>query len=288
MPRAAWTIVLCAVVVSLGCEKYFTSTEQPIRPNVVRSLAPAIAADSLIVESMLIERPLGDPFLDNELWTATLPVGTPETRALLEENGIRMGILSGILPTQFQKLLENKADVVDPHLMTFNNRIEAVIPTAGPLEDCQFDLLKDLAGKPEAVSLKRASCGLLTRPQGMEEGRVKMWCEPQIQHGDSEIRFRPSADGTQLAKFEEVPVEKYTSLGIEVFLKTDECLVIGCISERQSTLGTKLFSAESSGNLRQRLVVIRARQMSMSGTADLPVILPPGRRPFVAQPASYK
>jgi hypothetical protein len=288
MPRAACTGVLCALVVCLGCEKYFTSTDQPIRPNVVRSLAPAIPADSLVVESVLIERPLGDAFLDRELWAYTMPIGTPENRTLLSENGINVGLLTGMPPTRFQELLATKADVVDPHLMTFNKRKETVIPTAGPTLDCKFDLLSDLAGKPEAFSLKQARCGILVRPQALDEGRVKVWCEPQIQHGDPEVRFRPSEDGTQLTKYEEVPTEKYPALGVEVILKADECLVVGCISERQDSLGTILFGVESNGNLRQRLVVIRTRQMNVSSTADLPIITPPGRRPVTSQATSSK
>jgi hypothetical protein len=289
MPRAACTILLCAMVVGLGCERLFTSTDQPIRPNVVRSLAPAIPADSLVVEFVLLERPLGDAFIDRELWASTMPVGTPEVRTLLAENGFRAGLLSGVLPTKFQTILDTKADVVvPPHMMTFNKRKETVIPTAGPILECKYDLLADLAGKPETISLKQVRCGILVKPQVMDEGRVKLWCEPRVQHGDSEVRFRPSEDGTQLTKFEEVPTEKYPSLGLEVLLRADECLVIGCISERQETLGTTVFGAESNGNLRQRLVVIRSRQMNASATADLPIITPPGRRPATTQNASYK
>jgi hypothetical protein len=289
MPRAVCATVLCAMLGSLGCEKLFTSTDQPIRPNVVRSMAPAIPENSLIVESILLERPLGDAFLDRELWTATLPICKPENRALMEENGLRAGILSGILPTPFQRMLESKADVVaTPNMITFNNRKEAVIPTAGPIEECKFDLLADLAGKPESISLKDAKLGILVRPQVVDTGTVKLWCEPRIQHGDYEIRFRPSEDGTHISKFEEIPTEKYPSLGFEVLLKADECLVIGCIAEQQESLGTSLFGAESQGSPRQRIVVIRSRQINVSGTADLPVITLPGRRPMAGQSTMAK
>jgi len=284
MPRATWAIVLCAVVMGLGCEKLLTSPDRPVTPSIARSLAPAIPPDSLIVESVLLERPIGDIFLDCNLWTSTLPVGSPEIRSLLSENGIRTGILTGNLPTQFQTMLDNKADVVAPPLMwTFNNRKETVIPTAGPIEDCTFDMLPDLAGKPESVSLKEASCGVLVRPQSLGEGRVKVWCEPQIQHGSRQDRFRPSEDGTQFTKFEEVPTEKYPAFGFEVTLRPEECLVIGCIADQQETLGAVLFGVEANGHPRQRIVAIRARVVNSSPTADLPAIAPPGRRPALIQ-----
>jgi hypothetical protein len=283
MPRATWAIVLCAVVMGLGCEKFFTSPDRPVTPSIARSLAPAIPADSLIVEYVLLERPIGDVFLDRDLWTSTLPAGSPEIRSLLAENGIRAGILTGMLPTQFQTMLETKADVVDhPHLITFSNRKETVIPTAGPIEACEFDILSDLAGKSESVSLKEARCGVLVRPQSLGEGRVKVWCEPQIQHGSRQDRFRPSEDGTQFTKYEEVPTEKYSAFGFEVTLRPEECLVIGCIADQQETLGAVLFGVEANGHPRQRIVAIRARVVNSSPTADLPAIALPGRRPTQA------
>lgn len=283
MPRAAGAIVLCAAVMGLGCEKLFTSTDRPASISVARSLTPPIPTDGLIVESVLIERPIGDDFLDRDLWNYTLPAAPPESRSLLAENGIRAGVLTGIMPTQFQALLDSKADVLNPQLMTFANRKEAVVPTAGPIQECVFNILPDLAGKTESVSLKEARCGVLVRPQYLGDARVNLWCEPQIQHGNRQEHFRPSEDGTQLTKYEEVPTEKYQSLGFEVSLRPEECLVIGFIAEQQETLGAALFGVKANGNSRQRIVVIRARMVNSNPTADLPTITPPGRRPAQAQ-----
>jgi hypothetical protein len=278
MPRSAMAIPLCALLLGVGCESLFTFTDRSVVSSFARSLPPAIPADTLIVESVLVERPIGDPFLDRELWESVLPVGSPEVRSLLAENGIRVGILTGMLPTPFQTMLRDKSETVDPHLMTFPNRKEAIIPTSGPIELCNFDLLEDLAGKPESVTLKEACCGILVRPQALGEGRVKVWCEPQIQHGSRLELFRTSEDGTQFTKSEEVPTEKYTGLGFDVSLLPDECLVVGCIADQQESLGTTLFEVSAKGNLKQRLLVIRSRVVNCTGTADLPVITPPGRR----------
>jgi hypothetical protein len=288
MPRATGGIFLCLIVSGMGCERFFTPSDKPVTPSVARSLAPAFPADSLIVESVLIERPLGDPYIDRELWESTMPVGSPETRALLAENGLRASILVGIFPSQLQTMLGTKADVVDPHLLTFNNRKEAVLPSAGPIKECQYDLLADLAGKPESFTLKDANCGVLVRPQPLEIGKVKLWCEPQLQHGSRLERFRASEDGTRLTVTEEMPTEKYPVLGFEVVLHADECLAIGSISERQNTLGTTLFGVEVEGTPRQRLLLIRSRQVNVSATANLPAITVPGRRPASTEPASLK
>src|SRR5688572_4364461 len=102
--RRAWcAIVVCAAVVGGGC---LTRAARPTTESVARSLAPVVAIEGIYLESVILERPLGDRFLDRELWSEALPVGSQETRTLLSENGLRAGVLSGSLPQRFQTLLE--------------------------------------------------------------------------------------------------------------------------------------------------------------------------------------
>ena len=113
-----------------------------------QALTPMVPPEGLLVQSVLLEQPIGDAFLDRALWESTLPVGEPELRALLAENGLRVGILSGALPQRFQDLLHSESETVSPHALSFNARKEAVLPTAGPVDPCRFALLADLAGEP--------------------------------------------------------------------------------------------------------------------------------------------
>jgi hypothetical protein len=276
--RVVGCVVLCAAVAAGGCKKPLTPTDSAATQTVARSLGPTVAPEGLFVESVLLERPVGDAFLDRDLWAAALPVGEPETRTLLAENGLRAGVLTGRLPQKFQDLLNSDADAVDPHGMTFNSRKEAVIPTAGPTDPCQFALLADLAGKPKPVELKQARCGVLVKPQPADAGRVRVWCEPQIQHGDRRELYRPTEDGTRFTKFEEVPLEKYPAFGFEVTLGPEDCLVIGWSADRPATLGAALFGVEVDNRPRQRVLVIRGRQTSRTASDDLPVIAGPWRR----------
>jgi hypothetical protein len=278
MPRATWAIAGCTLVLATGCHGLAPTPDKPASGAIARSLTSGIPADGLVVEKVLLERPLGDRFLNHDLWYATLCTVPPEMRELLASNGIQVGVLGGNLPGEFQSIVSNAAETIDPRMLTFNHLKEAVIPTAGPIADCKYEVLPDLAGKLQPIALKDARCGILVRPQQMGDGRIKLWCEPQIQHGERQDRFRPSEDGTQFTKFEEFPTEKYAELGFEVALRPDECLVIGSIAEARSSLGSTLFEAEASGNARQRVVVIRARQVNVSPTADLPAITAPGRR----------
>jgi hypothetical protein len=283
--RQAWLalVVLVCAVVGSGC---LLPSNRPTVPEIVRALTPPQQLEGFVVDSVIIEQVRGDQFIDHDLWASVLPVGLPETRALFAENGLRAGILTGTPPKRFQCLFDSDADTVSPQRMTFNLRKDAVIPTAGPFDTSNFTVLLELGGKPKTVELKQAKGGVLVRPQTAPDGRVKLWCEPQVQHGTKQEWFRPNEDVTEFAKHEEVPVKKYVALGFDAILGSDDYLVIGWSAEQTATLGEVLFSAEVDKRLRQRLLVIRARLVLPQGATDLPQIGGPLKRPAVASIAA--
>ncbi len=276
-------LLLVLVCVSLtGC----LGTHRASVPTIVRSLTPPRPIEGLIVESVLIEQPVADTFLDRDLWTDVLPVGTPQTRVLHEENGLRVGIISGTGPQKFQTLLSSDSDTVSPQRTTFQLRKDTVIPTGTPPDPCKFALLTDLGGKLNPVELKQARCGVFVRPTLAADGRVKVWCEPQIQHGDRQQWLRPNEDGTKFAQHNEVPIEKYAALGCEMTLGPDDYLLIGWDSEAVDTLGEAMFTADAGGRPRQRVLVIRTRSASPQAPPDLPPIAGAAKRPSVATQAA--
>ena len=280
--RVAGGVITCALMCALagagmGCKKPLHSAAQVANSNISQSLTPMVPAEGLLVQSVLIEQPIGDQFLDRDLWQTARPVGEPETRALLAENGLRAGILSGTFPQRFQDLLDSEADTVSPNAMSFNSRKEAVIPTAGPVDPCRFALLADLAGAPRLFELKQARCGMFVRPRVEEGGRVIIYCEPQIQHGERSDRYRPNEDGTGFVKSEEMPLERFSKVGFNALIGPGDCLVIGWNAEQFETLGQALFGVEINNRPRQRVLVIRAHQNGRSALSDLPVIAGPYR-----------
>lgn len=277
--RACLAIVVACAAAG-GC---LTRGDRAPPNSIARSLAPVQHTEGIYLESVILERPLGDPFLDRDLWAATLPVGSPETRVLLSENGLRAGVLAGTLPPRFQTLLESDAETLNGRGLTFANRKEEVLPTSGPHEKCAFGLFADLAGKRTPVSFEDARCGVLVRPEPMSDRRVRLVCEPQIQHGERREWLRPSADGTEFVKYDEVPLARYQALALDVPLGRNEYLLIGSRADQPDTLGAALFGVEANGQARQRVLVIRARQVS-AGAPDLPP-LGTGRRPSVAAEA---
>jgi hypothetical protein len=99
---------------------------------------------------------------------------------------------------------------------------------------------------------------------------VKLWCEPQIQHGEQIDRFHPTADFTGFAVDKEVPLERFPGLGFEVVIAPNEYLVIGWPAAAQGTLGSVLFGVEANGQPKQRALVIRAEAIEFPPATPAP------------------
>lgn len=287
MRRAVWPIVLC--LFATGCH---TDRDgpfaflRPAKPVAIPSKSPysvggfgnafgnAIAPDQtpgVYLESVLFERPVGDPLLDRDLWANASSPLPPKTRALLEENGLRVVAFAGNLPRAFQKLLESESEAVNPQGLTFASRTDAVLPTVGPIEKCEFRVLTDLSGSREKVELRTANGGILVKPEATADGRVKVVCEPRMQHGERQDWIRPTSDSTGFSLQGEIPLERYPGLGFDVTLGPGEYLVIGSPATATETLGSAMFGVEAKSESRQRVLVIRAGIRGEART-DLPAL----------------
>src|SRR5262249_47908590 len=80
------------------------------------------AADVIEVQVALVERPPGDPFLNHELWTLADEQIVPlERKALLEENGFRVGQLGGNTPARLLTLLTSEQSNVNPRRLLLHS-----------------------------------------------------------------------------------------------------------------------------------------------------------------------
>ncbi|HUR53062.1 MAG TPA: hypothetical protein VMZ71_02945 [Gemmataceae bacterium] len=283
--RCAWAGVVCAAVVAAGCLDKASRPDAPVRARSFGPTSPP--AEGVYIDHVLIEQPVGDPFLNRELWSVGPAAAPPSVTALLAENGLRASVIGGNLPPKFQALVGSEPDTVNARRFVFGSAKEHVVPTAGPTDPCTFDLLTDLAGKRTQVTLRQARSGVMVRPEATADRRIKVWCEPQIQHGERQEYLRPTADATQFVMQGEVPTERYTGLGFEAALGPNEYLVIGWSADESANLGSAMFGVEAAGRKRQRVLVIRAGQLG-GGPTDLPAIPTAHRRPSVAAEASKR
>jgi hypothetical protein len=292
-----WAVLLC--VAATGCVGGPLAFLQPDAPSHIESNTPhavggfgnafgnSLAVDSVpgvYVESVLFERTVGDRVLNRDIWLADISGISPKTRVLLEENGLKVAVIGGNLPPEFQRLLESGEGAVSPQGLTFASRTEAVIPTVGPIATCEYRVLIELSGQRDPRKLLTANGGFQIQPVRAADGRVKVRCEPQLQHGERQDWIRPAADATGFALKSEIPHESYPSLGFEVSLNPGDYLVIGWLAADEGepserSLGSALFCVEGKGETRQRVLVIRA-----GCRGESPSDLPSTGRPSAVRP----
>src|SRR5262249_11590521 len=61
------------------------------------------AANTVQMELALLECPIGDPYINRDLWTlADEQIVSPESKAALADNGFRVAQVGGIIPAELQ------------------------------------------------------------------------------------------------------------------------------------------------------------------------------------------
>jgi hypothetical protein len=253
MRRAGGVLFVTACAAAAGC--FWAGSARTALLDRARSPAPGTGG--LLLNTRLIEQPLGDAYLNAGLWDAAArPLGH-EQSALLARNGLRVGVLSGVLPDPFDRLVHSEATTVSPMLRTVVPGQAKVVPVNGPLEQCSYLTVSELAADPQPVELTSAECGLAVTAVPAAGRRVKLTCAFQVQHGDKRAWLAETADGSEFTRRDRKPMETFPGLTFEVTVEPDDYLLVGPTADPIDTLGQAFF-VTPDGLPRQRVLVIRA------------------------------
>jgi hypothetical protein len=253
---------LCAVgcglaLAPIGC--FWLNTYTPKRV-VGRTLpdvpAPDVGAtDRVTFNTRLVEQPVGRSYLTGQLWTDVTDPLPHHLSALLAVNGLRVGVMSGRTPAEFDQLASGESTAVAPTVRHGLAGKPKVIPVNGPLERCSADVTDTLTADPRAFSWTAAECGLVATGTPHPSGGLTVRVQFQVQHGDKRAWWTPTADGG-FDRTDERTRESYPALTFEVPLDPKDVLVIGPTAEPGGTLGGAYFV--TADQMKQRVLVVRA------------------------------
>lgn len=266
-----------ALAGSVGClpfrgERTARQLIQSVNPF---GLAPSATRDKVVVRSVLLERPTGDPYLTTELWDSTLKPLPPETAALLAENGLRVGTFPSNAPAELLERINSGDGTVHPHEATANLGEAKVLPVNGPLPLARFQQMDDIGATPKSCVYENAQFGFALSATASEGGRLKLSFEPKAQHGQRQGWFRPTLDGTGFARHEQKEMDRFPKLQFEVIVRPGEYLVIGPTERPVDKVGGAWFVAEANSGSRMRVLVVRAWRGPTAPADPLP-----GRKPL--------
>jgi hypothetical protein len=268
MTRRTFLTLVPAMTAAGGCwwSKPTTETRKPwYDPFAVLADSP----DAVVLMTELVDRPGGDPYLNDGLWkTADKPL-SHETAAVLAENGLRVGVISGIPPAEFSALVTNEKATTARRLNLRQMNEPKTLPVLGPVEALEYSVLPGLKADRVGVSVAGAECGFEVTPAPATGERVSLTLKPQVQHGGRQNWLKAAADGSSLAWDYHKPLEEYPDLACTVALAKGDYLIIGATDQPAGTLGEAFFFARESGRVRQRVLVIRANRGGGEAAPDV-------------------
>ena len=223
--------------------------------------------DVVQMDVALLERPVGDPYVNHGLWaSADEQVVALERKAVLEDNGLRVGQIGGITPAQLQALLTSDKSCANARQHHFRAGATKELDVGPKLPACRFQLRQDSHTLP--VELEQAACTLQIQPSLTKDGRTRLLFTPVIRHGEPKLTFGPSADRARWDLLEQRTTETYTSLAWEVTLAPNEYVIIGARADRPHTLGQRFFVRDDEPVPVQRLLVIRTNRAPVADVGE--------------------
>jgi hypothetical protein len=280
--RGVLLSALLALAASAGC-----ASSPPARAsNWLERLAAAraaLATDGVLLDVVLLERPMPDSFLNEELWKRTDEhiVAGEEQQAALERSGFRVGQVIGLPPERLQSMLASERWCV--------SRWRQILPAGKPLA---LALARDPTtmryqisegGQPDEVELPQAQPFLVAVPTLAAENCTTLRFTPQVQYGAETADFRaaPDRSGWQLSYRR--PHKTYDRLSWEVTLAPNEYIVIGCTLDPPERLGPACLTGETGGRAVQRLLVVRTTRAADDAAEERPE----GAAPTAASRAAW-
>lgn len=257
-------ILPLALLAGCGVLDSRQKAELPLAPRPPVVEAPS---EMVYIDFAVVERPLGDEYLNRGLWEAGDEGVVPlESVLQLESNGLRACRLGGSPPPELQALLAAGPSLRQPRHQPRRLRTQPGQPVQlalGPKRDtCRFELRP--GDGPQKVELKGVECVFEVLPK-LSDGELSLRFVPQARY--EEVRRRADAevapDGSLrwgLAK--KAPAEGFPAAALEVKLAPGEFLVVGPRMDRRGTLGATWFAGENESGPTQKLIVLRAAWVS--------------------------
>lgn len=267
------TLAGVAVVLAVaGCS--LSQRAEPRRDTFISRLGgggQVIEPKRCALTVWILPRPLRDKVVNQAIWgVADEQSIAPETRRLLEANGIRMGVLTGGLPVDVEAALNAKPpNRIDPAEFNVPEGANTLV-TLGEAQP-EASLFLNLDGRAFGRDYKDA--GGWFRVTATQDGPtgVALRFVPEIHHGpirrqyDAVQNAAASMSAMQFMVKDGQQEDTLRELAASITLQPGQIAVIGCDPERRGSLGAFLFThpEANSDRLSQQVLIVRASRSNL-------------------------
>jgi hypothetical protein len=240
-----------------------------ITPNWLKPFTGPAGADVIIMDIAVLEVPVGDKYINGELWSAADDqIVPPEVRKRLDENGLRVAKVCGRPPDRMLDLLTSERSNRNARQVRKRANDSYGVIIGPQREACSFQMPGDDA--KTASTFEQANCLLQLTPQLAKDGSVQVQVLPQVQHAD---RKRGMLSPTvALGLQSQRPIDGFSSLRFDVPLGLNEYLIIGTQFDRPQSMGYEFFVHNEANRPVQRLLAVRAGRMGQGTDVGAPLV----------------
>ena len=208
-------------------------------------------ADTAFAEYVLVERPVGNEDINRHVWDRIDEQVIPyETRAALEEIGLRVGTIGGSTPGPLRGMIDDPRTGRGHRFRSFALDKPAPLLLNGP-QRVEF-ATTSADGGPTRFARDQVHLGFEVSVRESADGKVLVKFVPQARFREA-LQLLPSISGERDQGSESFPVGSF-----EIALAPNEYLVIGTDVLKPGTFGHSTFTELKEERGVQRLLVLRA------------------------------
>jgi hypothetical protein len=241
------------------------------------------------LDTATVSRPVGDHVVDGSVWEVADEQSIPiEARQALEANGIRVGIITGTLPTEVLDAFNpapSQTETQWVHL-ALPERQRTPIVVGAKVESVA--LLLSQRGKINGREYQNAEGRIIVTPSHSGSKSVSLRIVPEIHHGETRRTIAPLQENGPFAQQEfaikdSQQEEILSELAVSIDLLPGQTLVLGCRPRQNRSLGAFLFTRPEPNNDQpfQSVLLIQATRNHL-GEIPLKPIDEPAELPDLA------
>ena len=237
-----------------------TAVAPPREPEPQRYVALDVA---------VIECPYGDPFLDEELWQRGDEHIDFDVQPILEENGLRVCRIGGLLPARLQALLTSPRSCSRPRRLRAD--LDKPTPVLVNARHPHLAIQYRDGDKARDIQLDQAQCLFEIIPGQGEDDGLKLRFRSRLRYGKALIETKVANDpGRELHWTMEhtEPTEELPALTWEMPIRPDEFLVLGTRLDRPGTFGHACFICPEKSKRTQTVLVLKASSVYGAESRD--------------------
>lgn len=275
--RTVWA--LAGAVALAGCTLNKTDLRRDLFQGRVGTEGRMLLPKRCDLTVQTVKAPQGEPGVDSAVWQAAdeAVIDSEDARRTMEANGLRVGIITGPLPPELEKLIHapppHRVDKVE--VVRAEGDATLIRLTPEPEEGSETSVLIHRQGRAGGKVYQDLRGHL--RVAATQEGAdgVSLRIVPELHHGLVQRRITADSGASpigpqQFLMKDGQQEDTLRELGVTITLRPGQVAVIGCRSDRPSSLGHVLMTEpeRSSDRLLQKVVLISARRSQGAAFGD--------------------